>query len=361
MRVFLKMTRLQFKMVLRNKGVMVSSIGLAVISMLVFGTVFGGDGSQPIGMGLVDLDKSVVSTQLTAALKNNPSLRVTESDQVGQLVDDLKNGKQAAVVVLEPGFGAKLGQAEAKVQLYIDTSDLIGAARSRGTVSAIFDSVSKQAAGFKDLIQVEEQSITVRQQRQIDLLTPGMLGMTLMFANMPIGIFLIGWRERGTLKRLSATPLKAWQLIGSQIVSQLALSFVQAAVILLIAVNLFEVRMEASWLGAISVFVVAGSFSLISLGYAIGNFVKKQQAGQSLVMMVSLPMMLLGGSYFVVEPPSFLKPLVEILPLTHLNRAFRQIMLNGATLDSLWLNLCVLLTFGIVLLVLSIRTFQWSK
>lgn len=361
MRVFWNMTRLQFKMILRNKGVMITSIGLAVVSMLIFGTLFGDNTARPLTVGLVDLDKSPVSAQLVAALKNNQAIRVTEGEQATQLVDDLKNGKQAAVVILEPGFGTGLRQANAKVQLYIDDSDLIGAARSRGTINAIFDSVSKQAAGFKDLIQIDEQKVTVRQQRQIDVLTPGMLGMTLMFANMPIGIFLISWRERGTLKRLSATPLKAWQLIGSQIVSQLALSFVQAAVILVIAMTVFGVKVEASWLVAISVFVVAGAFSIISLGYAVGNFVKKQQAAQSLVTMISLPMMFLGGSYFVVDPPAFLKPLVEVLPLTHLNRAFRQIMLNGAGLDSLLLNLSVLLTFGIVLLVLSVCTFQWSK
>jgi ABC-2 type transport system permease protein len=360
MKTLYKMTLLQFKMLLRNRALLVASLGLPIISMLIFGTLFANDSAQALPVGLVDLDKSPVSAQVVTALKQNEGLKISEGDQAS-LLDDMKNGKQAAVVVIQPGFGKDLPQAGAKVQFYVAESDLIGAARSRATVYGIFDAVSKQAAGFKDLIQVEEQKINVQKVRQIDVLTPGMLGLTVMFANMSVGVALIAWRERGTLKRLSATPLKAWQLIGSQIISQLVLSFVQVAVILTIAVTIFNVRLETDWLVSLAVFVVAGTFSIISLGYAVGNFVKKQEAAQSIVTLISLPMMFLSGSYFVVDPPAFLKPLVEVLPLTHLNRAFRQIMLNNAGLSSLMLNLAVLLGIGVLLLGLSIRTFRWSK
>ena len=360
MKVFVKMVRLQFKMLLRNRALMLSSVGLAVISMLIFGSLFANNGTPRLNVGLVDLDKSATSVQVVQALKQNGAVKVSEGDQ-SQLIDELKKGQQAAVVVIQPGFGTGLTNAEAHIGLYVDDTDLIGAARSRATVNAIFDQVSKGTAGFKDLIQVDEQKVSVRQQRQIDVLTPGMLGMTIMFANMFVGVALIGWRERGTLKRLSATPLKAWQLIGSQIVSQLVLSLVQAALILLIAATVFGVEIEVAWLPTLALLVVVGAFSIVSLGYAVGNFVQKQQAAQSTATLISLPMMFLGGSYFVVEPPAFLKPLVEILPLTHLNRAFRQIMLSDATFTAILPNLAVMMAFGTVLLVLSVRTFRWSK
>jgi ABC-2 type transport system permease protein len=360
MKVFLRMVRLQFKMLLRNRALMISSLGLAVVSMLIFGLLFSNDNNRPLAVGLTDLDKSPASAQVTAALEKSQAIKVTTGDQT-ELVNDLKQGQYAAVVVLQPGFGSGLTTASAHVQLYVDNTDIVGAARSRGTIGAIFDEVSKQSAGFKDVIQVDEQQVSVRQQRQIDVLTPGMLGMTIMFANMFVGVALIGWRERGTLKRLSATPLKAWQLIGAQIVSQLALSLVQAALILGIAATVFNVQVEISWLPALGVLVLVGAFSIVSLGYVIGNFVEKQQAAQSTATLISLPMMFLGGSYFVVDPPTFLKPVVEILPLTHLNRALRQVMLNDAGLSSVLPDLGIMLAFGVVLLALSLRTFKWSR
>lgn len=361
MKILLKMTALQFKMLLRDRALLVGSLGLAVVSMLIFGLVFGNNNAAPITVGVVDLDKSAVSAQVVAALKANQALQITEGAQDG-LVKELKDGQRSAVVVLEPGFGAGLPKATAQVQFYTDQTDLIGSARARGTITAIFDNVSKQAAGFKDLIQVQEQQVAARQQRQIDFLTPGMLGVTIMFANMFVGLTLITWRERGTLKRLSATPLKAWQLIGSQILAQFALSFTQAAIILALAAAIFGVQVQIEWLLLVALFVIAGTFSIISLGYAIGNFVQRREAAQSVVTLIALPMMFLSGSYFSIDNvPGFMKPVVEILPLTHLNRAFRQIMLSDAGLSSLLPSLGILLAFGTVLLVVSVRTFRWSR
>ncbi len=360
MKVLFKMTALQFKMLLRDKALMIGSIGVAVISMLIFGALFGSDSNQPLNIGVADLDKSEVSAQMVTALKSNSALQVTVSDQ-STLVDEMKKGLKSAVVVLQPGFGAGLATAQAKAQIYVDETNLIGAARSRGIVMGVFDGVSKQVVGYKELIQVDEQKVTVKQFRQIDYLTPGMLGLTLMFANMPVGVVLIGWRERGTLKRLNATPMKAWQLIGSQIMSQLALGLAQAAVILLIGSTVFNVQVKVESLPLIGLFAVAGTFSVMALGYVVGNFVKKREAASTIVTLISIPMMFLGGSYFPVDPQGPLKLLVDILPLTHLNRALRDIMLNDATLGAVFVNLVVLVAFGVVLLTLSVRTFRWSK
>ena len=360
MRIFVKMVKLQFKMLLRNKALMISSLGLAVISMLIFGLLFGDSNAQPLSVGVVDLDKSPASNGVITALQKPANVKVTTGEQT-TLLDELKKGQHSAVVVIEPGFGSGLATGTSHVQLYVDNGNVISAAQSRGTIEAVLDSVSKQTAGFKDLIQVDEQQVTIQAQRQIDYLTPGMLGMTIMYANMFVGVALIGWRERGTLKRLNATPLKAWQLIGSQIVSQLALSLVQAVIILVIATTAFGVHIELDWLPELGLIVLAGTFSIVALGYAVGNFVKKQQAAQSTVTLIALPMMFLGGSYFVVDPPAFLKPLVEVLPLTHINRAFREVMLYSGDWSNLLPSFAVLLAVGAGLLALSIRTFNWSK
>jgi ABC-2 type transport system permease protein len=360
MKILFGMTVIQFKMLLRNKELLLSSLGVAVISMLIFGMLFGGSGAQALRLGLVDNDKSAVSTQIVGTLKNDKAFAITEGVQ-SNLVQQMKDGKLSAVVIVEQGFGTGLTGGNAKVQLYVDESDLIGSARAKGMVYGAFDAISKQATGFKELVQIQEQKISVQAMRQIDYLTPGMLGLSIMFANMYVGVALIAWRERGTLKRLSGTPLKAWQLIISQIISQIVLSFAQALIIIAIAQMVFNVNYKAEWTPLMILCIFAGSFSIISLGYCIGNFINKQQAAQSAVTLIALPMMFLGGSYFVVDPPAFLQPLVNILPLTHLNRAFRSIMLNNGGIEAIWVNLVVLMAFGIALLVLSVRTFRWSR
>jgi len=41
-------------------------------------------------------------------------------------------------------------------------------------------------------------------------------------------------------------------------------------------------------------------------------------------------MVFLGGSYFPMDPPSFPRPVVEAVPLTHLSYALRDTVNNGA-------------------------------
>jgi ABC-2 type transport system permease protein len=360
MKTLIGMTMFQFQMLLRNKELIIASLGLAVVSMLIFGYVFGTPGTPALRVGIADNDKSAVSSQIVGAMKNDKSFVITEGSQT-ELVQQMKDGKLSGVVVVEQGFGTGLVAGNAKVQLYVDESDVIGSARTRATINAVFDSVSKQATGYKELVQVQEQKIAVRSMRQIDYLTPGMLGLSIMFANMFTGVALINWRERGTLKRLSATPLKAWQLIVSQIISQITLSLGQAVIILTIAQIFFNIIVKPEWLPLLFLFVIIGSFSIISLGYAIGNFSKDERAAQATINLIAFPMMFLSGSYFVVEPPDFLKLLVDILPLTHLNRALRSIMLNNGGIETVWVSLAVLSAIGVGLLILSVRTFRWNS
>jgi len=358
--ILLKMTRLQFRMLLRNRGLILSSLGLAVISMLIFGTLFGNTSQRAISIGVADLDKTPTTAKFIAALKANQALVIDEGEQTA-LLDDLKRGNQDSVIVFEAGFEKSLAAGQSKVQFYVDQTDLANESRTKALVYSTFDSVNKQASGYKETLQIQEQGVTSKKLRQIDILTPGMLGLTIMFASLPVGVALLGWRARGTLKRLSATPLKPWQLIISQMISQLALCLAQTGIVIGLAITLFKVEIGSSQLPVLALLVLAGTFSLMGLGYILGSLIKKPESAQSAVLFVALPMMFLGGSYFVVEPNGILKVLVEILPLTHLNRAFRQVIINGADFSGVWIEFGILMATGAVLLALSIRLFRWNS
>lgn len=359
MKNLLVMTIAQFKIVTRNRLLLVASLGIAIISMLIFGFLFEDTNTRPLSIVVSDLDGSATSKQIVAALKKEPTLRVSEQERNAAL-DRLKRGQLAAVVVIEPDFEKALSSGNARVELYVDQSDLIGSARGRASVMGVFDAVSKQKSGYKALIRVQEQQVSVQKQRAIDVLTPGMLGLTLLYANIYVGIPLTTWRLNGTLRRLHATPLKAWQLIIAQMLSQFLLSSVQAAIILVIARVIFGVVIDPLILPQIALFVIAGSFSMMALGYAIGNFVPRPNAAQAVATLIALPMMFLGGSYFPVNVSGILWVIVEITPLTHLNRAFQQIMLNRAGWDVLLPELGILLLIGMLLLLLAVRAFRWN-
>ena len=65
-------------------------------------------------------------------------------------------------------------------------------------VQSIVAGLNERAAGRPSPVTLEEQAVSVHHLRQIDWLTPGMLGMLLMWANLTVGAVLVTWRKQGT-------------------------------------------------------------------------------------------------------------------------------------------------------------------
>jgi len=105
-------------MLLRQRALLITSLGLAIISMLVFGFLFGSGGNTKIVLGVVDEDHSRTSAQVVSQLQNSNSFKVYTglSDEEQQA---LKDGNRDAIIVLGPGFEQQLGQG--KAHLHRDT------------------------------------------------------------------------------------------------------------------------------------------------------------------------------------------------------------------------------------------------
>ena len=68
-------------------------------------------------------------------------------------------------------------------------------------------------------------SVSGRAIRYVDWLLPGVLGMNMMFSCLfGVGYVIVRYRKNGFLKRLNATPLKAFEFIAAQVASRLCSS-----------------------------------------------------------------------------------------------------------------------------------------
>src|SRR5215472_16877421 len=91
-------------MLRRNRVLLVSSLGLALISMVIFGLLFASNGSPKLALGVVDLDHSPAAETVLSALRRSDSLTISTGTKGGEL-RALRNGHRDAVSVLEAGFG----------------------------------------------------------------------------------------------------------------------------------------------------------------------------------------------------------------------------------------------------------------
>ena len=153
-------------------------------------------------------------------------------------------------------------------------------------------------------------------------------------ALMQLGIFaaipLVQQREKLILKRLGATPLPRWTLVGSNIIMRLLIAGAQTVLILGIGAAVFGVQIVGSW-PMIAGFVVLGALAFTSIGYVIASFARTEEAANGMTSVVQFPLMFLSGIFFPIEfMPEWLRAVATFMPLTYLGDALRQTMVGGA-------------------------------
>ncbi|RLC59516.1 MAG: hypothetical protein DRI30_00395, partial [Chloroflexi bacterium] len=334
-RGFVQLAAIQATMLRRNTGFWLSSIIVAVVSIIVFGWLFNPD-TRPFDLAIVDEDGSEPALALVAAFESVDNVDVATGELDSEL-SALKEGERAALLVIPEGFGAALAEGQASVLAYYDNSDLIRIGYVTSTVSAVISAFNEDITGGASAVTLEARSVSTKNVRYIDFLTPGMVGMAIMYINLGVGFMLVTWREQGILRRLGVTPLRPSNLILSQAVSFAVVSLLQVVIILGLGHLVFDVSIGGSfaWL---AVTVALGIAAMLSIGYLIGSFLHTPTAVNAVINAVAFPMIFLGKSYFPLDTPPALTPLVQAMPLTHINDAMREVMNGSGELGDLWIS-----------------------
>jgi ABC-2 type transport system permease protein len=271
----------------------------------------------------------------------------------------LEDGDRAAVIVIPEGFERSVGAGEATLEAYYDNSDLIRIGYVTATVQAAVDTYNEQVAGSKDVVGLEASGVETKDVNYIDYLTPGMMGMTIMWVNLGVGFLMVNWRETGVLRRLGVTPLRPGTLIASQAIPFGSISLVQVAIIMAIGHFVFGVDVTGSYLW-LAVTVFLGITAMLALGYIIASMMRTATSVNAAVNLIAFPMIFLGKSYFPLATPTVLAPLVNFIPLTHLNEALREVINRGAGPEELWVNWAALLAWAFAGYAVSMRFFRWQ-
>ncbi len=130
-------------MLLRNRTLLITSLGLALISIFVFGWLFGSGNDPQLRLGVVDHDNSATSQQIVAQLGASDSLKVSTGSDDAEL-QALRSGDRDAVIVIGSGFGADLTQGHAALQVYFDQSNPVTQASARMAVQSIVAGLNEQ-------------------------------------------------------------------------------------------------------------------------------------------------------------------------------------------------------------------------
>jgi ABC-2 type transport system permease protein len=355
---FLQLVQTQATMIRRNTGFWLSSIIMAVLSMAVFGWLFSPDSTSAFDLAIVDEDRSETSQTLAASFEGLDNVEVKTGDRDDEM-KALDHGDRGAVLIVPAGFGEGVASGDASVQAFFDNSNPIRIGYVRTTVDSVIGAFNEEVVGSVDAVKIEQREVSTDNVRFIDFLTPGMVGMTIMWVNLGVGFMIVTWREQGILRRLGVTPLGPGRLIASQAVSFSLVSIMQVLVIMGMGRLVFDVNVSGSYL-LLALVVFTGVLAMLAIGYVLASLLKTVTSVNAALNMVSFPMIFLGGSYFPLDTPTALAPVVETLPLTHLNDALREVVNHGGGLNDIWVNLAVLVGWVAGGFLVSVRLFRWQ-
>jgi len=114
--------------------------------------------------------------------------------------------------------------------------------------------------------------------------------------------------------------------------------------------------------GFISIALVAifGALMWGALGLLMGSRARTFEAASGLMNMMSVPMWVLSGVFFAASNfPDAVQPFIQLLPLTALVDALRAVVLEGASLASIWNELAIMAGWTIVPFAIALKIFRW--
>lgn len=361
MSAFIQLYTASLKEFVRDRMTIFWTLAFPLVFVVLFGVLFSFGGDTKFNVGLVVEDAGATAQQVASILRQVPVFKITETGRDAELTA-LKRGDRSAVIVLPDGLSSSVAAKQpARINVYYDPANQQTSQIVLTVTHQVLDQVDRQISGTQPAFTVDEETVQASQLRSIDFLLPGILAMALM----QLGLFgtaqpLVALRDQGVLRRLSATPLPRWTVLGSQIAMRLTIALAQTVIIVGFGVIGFHVPLQGNPLLLLGM-VILGALTFIAIGYMVAAFSKNQESASGISSLINFPMMFLSGLFFPVEfVPNFLQPVIAIIPLTYLVDAIRQIMIGTNPLFPMALDIGVLLAWLVVTLVVALRFFKWE-
>jgi ABC-2 type transport system permease protein len=360
MNALLLLTVANIKSFIRDRAALFWTLAFPLIFVVLFGSIFSG-GSSTRTIGFADQDASQASASLKGALGSVTGVKIVEGGQ-DELLDQMRSGAVSAVIVVPKGYAATVGAktGPAQVTVYTDPSQSSADAGTRQLIGFVLAAVNQAATGQPPAVQPSFEAIQTNDLTFISYLVPSILGMSLMQLGVFSAVPLVADREKLILKRLQATPLRRWQLVGSNVLMRLLIAVFQTVIIVGVGSLAYDVQISGSW-PLIGGLILIGSLAFIALGYVIASFAKTEEAANGMTSVVQFPLMFLSGTFFPIDAmPDFLKTVARALPLTYLGDGLRQVMVDGTPFAPLWVCFAFLAVWLVVCFGIAARFFRWQ-
>lgn len=194
-----------------------------------------------------------------------------------------------------------------------------------------------------------------------DFYGPVFIGLFLfVFTFITSGMSLVTERMGGTMTRFLATPVNAGQILGGYTLAFGLLACIQSAIILWVALTFIGFPNEGSLALVVFVCITLAMVS-VALGLLVSGLATTPFQVIQLILLFVVPQILLCGLFDLSGAPEWLAALGGFMPLTYGVDALRAVMLRGADLSAVGLDLAALWGFLALFFALAAAGFRKKR
>ncbi len=350
--------------ILRDYRTVLILFGMPVFQIMIFGFAITNE-IKDAKIAILDRSKDYQSERLIRKILSTGYFKLDRYiEDISEIEATFREGKVKEIIIIGDRLAETLGQnGTGHIELITDATDPnTGNQIAAFTQSIINDFVNNQnRSGNSFFMIVPEIKMRYNEElKGVFMFVPGLITIILMLVSaMMTSISLTREKELGTMEVLLASPMKPVQIIIAKVIPYIVLAFGIAVIILVLGYFVFGVPIRGN-LGLLLLEILLFILTTLSLGILISTVAKTQQVALLLsLMMLMLPTILLSGFIFPVENmPVILQMISSIIPAKWFIIIIKGIMLKGVGLGSVWKETLMIIMFGLIYILISVKKFK---
>jgi ABC-2 type transport system permease protein len=346
-----------FRSIIRSPSAVVFSLAFPLIFIVVFAN---------IGGSAVNVDVGVAKTCDTTGpvyqvLKKVKVVNLITDQSTAAMASNLSKGKIDAIIDIQKNAGRP------PYTLHVQYTN--AAAQKDAILKSLLNDIFYRINSFgnttaQPVADIQETTIKGREYKYIDFLLPGMLGFSLLSSGVFGTAFVfLSLRLTLVIKRFFATPVKKYSIVLGETIARLIFSWIGALFIILVGHYFFGFTLIHGVTTVINMLLLSavGLIIFMGFGFIISGIAKSESTIPPLSNIITMPQFLLSGTFFATTAfPHWLQSLSNILPLTYLNIAMRNVAFEGAGLGDVTHQLLILGIWFILVYAVAVKTFKWE-
>lgn len=360
-----QISRKEIRQLWRDKASLTLTFLIPVAILLAFGVTVPASSSSlaatnvSVHVTACDFDNTALSHDFVSILGNSSSFMVTLQSDASKARSDVEWGTYVAAIIIPQGFAANLTRRPYPTNISItviedDSKSSIVAMIQEGVANATQHFMKVIGLQYQPSVSLNEEKLSGRDLALRSTIAAPVMGIALIF-----GCFddaagsMARERERGTFSRLLLTPVNRFSIFMGKTVASLILTVVRTSLLLLVLVYYLNVSIAGSLLLVLLIALLIDT-TTVALGFAISSRAKSTRSVVIAQIAIMIPLIFLTG---VLRPPEtmpdYARGLVNAIPYTYANDAFRRVVNLGQGIEFILGDIIILLGATVILFIVA--------